>query len=126
MTDESINANGAAPAIIAEDAPTSFPTTVEKKRHYIVEMEVPGFKKKQLQLILLGNLLVVEGYKKDKRVKKKGVEMHGYEYAFKQAITLPDDIMGCDMKATFSNGLLRLRIPKLRPEHIKTIVIKVQ
>ncbi|MBI3719278.1 MAG: Hsp20/alpha crystallin family protein [Sphingobacteriales bacterium] len=97
----------------------------EKSFHY--ELEVPGFKKKQLQLVLIGNMLLIEGNKKE---KKNNATVHANgdcnEYCFKTILDLPTEIEPKRIKAFFKKHLLMLEVPKLRHSKVRPLRIAIQ
>ncbi|MBI2730321.1 MAG: Hsp20/alpha crystallin family protein [Sphingobacteriales bacterium] len=96
----------------------------EKAFHY--ELEVPGFKRKQLQLVLLGNTLLIEGNKKE---KKQAAESNGKEcneFCFKTILDLPPEIETKHIKAFYKKHLLKLEVPKLRHSMVKPLRIAIK
>lgn len=94
----------------------------EKSFHY--EIEVPGFKKKQLQLVLLGNMLLIEGNKKEKKNNPRN-NGESNEFCFKTILDLPAEIEPKRIKAFYKKHLLTLDIPKLRHSKVKPLRIAI-
>jgi HSP20 family protein len=99
----------------------------ENEKSFQYELEVPGFKKKQLQLVLLGNMLLIEGNKKEKKANSNA-NMNGEcnEYCFKTILDLPSEIEPSRIKAFFKKHLLTLEVPKLRHSKVKPLRIAIQ
>ena len=97
----------------------------ENERSFHYELEVPGFKRKKLQLVLLGNMLLIEGNKKE---KKNGVNANGErnEFCFKTIVDLPAEIEPKRIKAVYKKHLLTLEVPKLRHSRVKPLRIAIQ
>lgn len=86
--------------------------------HYLLEADLPGFDKKEIQLELNDDVLTVFAQRKRQHEKKEG-EMLRRERSF-GAYSRSFDISGIDadkIKAKYENGVLRLTLPKL--EHRK-------
>jgi HSP20 family protein len=96
----------------------------EKAFHY--ELEVPGFKKKQLQLVLLGNTLLIEGNKKEKKRAPDANGKECNEFCFKTILDLPPEIEAKHIKAFYKKHLLTLEVPKLRHSKVKPLRIAIQ
>lgn len=100
-----------------------FSSENDKSFHY--ELKVPGFKRNQLQLVLLGNALLIEGNKREKNTdslngKKKN------EFCFKTILDLPNEIEPKRIKAFYKDHLLTLEVPKLRHSKVKPLRIVIQ
>lgn len=94
----------------------------------VVRLEVPGMEKGDFNLQVLDNYLVVRG---EKQVEREHTEGHYYvtECAygkFERAIPLPEDIEGSKARATYSNGVLRIELPKAETGRRRTITIDVK
>ena len=86
-----------------------------------VSMELPGLDKKDVNIQLKDNILTVEGERKYETEKKEGeTETKGRTYyhrehfygKFSRSIRLPDDVNEDNITASFSNGILKIDIPK--------------
>lgn len=99
-------------------------TEKEKAFHY--ELEVPGFKRKQIQLVLFGNLLLVEAYKKEKKSASKQNGEERNEFCFKTILDLPGEIEPTKIKAFYKKHMLMLEVPKLRHSKLKPLHIAIK
>lgn len=97
----------------------------ENEKSFYYELEVPGFKKKQLQLVLLGNMLLIEGNKKEKKISA-GSNNDCNEYCFKTILDLPNEIEPKRIKAFFKKQMLTLEVPKLRHSKVRPLRIIIQ
>lgn len=109
---------GTMPAVNLADSEKEFTATVE----------LPGLDEKDIQIQLLGNQLVVSGERKWEQ-EKKDKEFYRVESqygAFGRAIELPEGLrMDPDaIHASYSKGVLEIRIPKLEPRPAAKIAIK--
>jgi len=103
----------------------------ENDEGYEVDIDLPGFKKDELNLRLENGYLTVsaaKGLDKDEKTKKgKIIRQERYAGAMERSFYVGDAITEEDVKAKFEDGVLRLCIPKKEsqklPEH-KTIMIE--
>ena len=103
----------------------------ENDEGYEVDIDLPGFKKDELNLRLENGYLTVsaaKGLDKDEKSKKgRIIRQERYAGAMERSFYVGDAITEEDVKAKFEDGVLRLCIPKKEsqklPEH-KTIMIE--
>ncbi len=103
----------------------------ENDEGYEVDIDLPGFKKDELNLRLENGYLTVsaaKGLDKDEKSKKgRIIRQERYAGAMERSFYVGDAITEEDVKAKFEDGVLRLCIPKKDaqklPEH-KTIMIE--
>ncbi|MGE5106414.1 MAG: Hsp20/alpha crystallin family protein [Sphingobacteriales bacterium] len=98
----------------------------EKDKAFHYELEVPGFKRKQIQLVLFGNMLLVEAYKKEKKSTNKQNGEERNEFCFKTILDLPGEIEPGKIKAFYKKHMLLLEVPKLRHSKLKPLRIAIQ
>jgi HSP20 family protein len=98
----------------------------EKEKSFHYEMTVPGFKKKQIQLVVLGNTLLVEAYKRERTVSQNGNGKEQNEFCFKTILDLPAEIESKKIKAFYKKNLLLLEVPKLKHSKLKPLRIAIQ
>lgn len=87
----------------------------ETAGHYIVEIELPGFRREDLSLGIYRNMLVLEGFKREDE-KLQAVQYICLERAFGRfcrTVEIPPmaDVSG--VKAQYSKGVLCVTFPKL-------------
>ena len=103
----------------------------ENDEGYEVDIDLPGFKKDELNLRLENGYLTVsaaKGLDKDEKSKKgRIIRQERYAGAMERSFYVGEAITEEDVKAKFEDGVLRLCIPKKEsqklPEH-KTIMIE--
>lgn len=103
----------------------------EDDGNVVAEVELPGVDPKNIEVEVKDNYLRVEAKTKEKKEeKKKGYyrkEMTaGY---YKRVVSLPTKVLGEKAEATFEGGILKIVIPKAKPEKEKKkkgIKIKVK
>lgn len=89
----------------------------EKGDSYILEMDLPGFKKDEIQVSLENGYLTVQaarGVDKDEQEKKTGryIRQERYAGACERSFYVGDDLAQDDIKGEFHHGVLKLTIPK--------------
>jgi HSP20 family protein len=102
----------------------------ETDKDYHVEADVPGYKKEEISVGVENNILTISG----KRESQSKQESEGYilrerQYAssrFSRSINLSEDIDVNKISASCEDGVLHLKIPKLKEKQNKKIEIKVQ
>ncbi|MDX5426604.1 MAG: Hsp20/alpha crystallin family protein [Bacteroidota bacterium] len=102
---------------------------MESPESFVVEMQIPGWKKEDFDISLQNGVLTVSGDVRNEDQK----EEEGYTYkefssrSFQRSFTLPKGKVSEDeIKATYENGILHLDIPKLpeaKPKEPKQISV---
>jgi HSP20 family protein len=75
----------------------------EKDDFYLVEMEIPGAKKEDIELHLKNNVLSISGE------RRKGTE---FQAKFERSFSLPYAINEADIQAHYEDGILQIALPK--------------
>jgi HSP20 family protein len=91
----------------------------------VVRLEAPGMEKKDFDLQVLDNYLVVRGEKQVEREHTRG-HYHVTECAygsFERAIPLPEEVDSGRARATYSQGVLRVELPKAEFRRRRTIKV---
>lgn len=87
----------------------------ETKDSYVLDMDLPGRTEGDVDLSLKENVLTISSDKEDSR-EEKGKD--GYlirertRSRFTRSFTLPDDVQGEAINATFKNGVLEVTMPR--------------
>ena len=84
----------------------------ETDASYVVEIELPGVRRKDVDVELDGNELVVTGEVKE--TKREGLRRRRTRRVgdFEYRVTLPGDLKADDVEATLEHGVLTVQIPK--------------
>lgn len=88
---------------------------VEKNSNIIVRAEMPGVDKNDIEVNLNGRNLTLQTKSKTESKEDTG-KYHRCEISassFSRTLTLPADVDGSNVKATFTNGLLEVTMSKL-------------
>jgi HSP20 family protein len=86
--------------------------------------EVPGVKPEDVQILVAGNVLTIQGTK-EQVAEQKAEKVHRYERtygSFERSFTLPATVDAEHIKATYDMGVLTLVLPKVekaKPRQIK-------
>lgn len=92
-------------------------TTVE------VTAELPGMEKKDIDITLDGDLLVIKGEKKHETEEKDRC-YHRVERrygSFYRSVRLPYEVKSEKIDATFKDGILTVKLPKVKADETKKI-----
>jgi HSP20 family protein len=112
---------GAIPSVIPEGF-MPLADVEETDDAYVVELELPGVDKGDIDISVTGRRLTVSGERKEKervgilRRRTRSVGRFHFE------IVLPSDVNDEDVKATLDDGVLVIRVPKAmgdRPRRIR-------
>jgi HSP20 family protein len=100
----------------------------ETEGHFTVALELPGMDSKDINIEIMGNQLQISGERKWEE-EKKGKEFHRVESqygSFARSLTLPENLRldRESIEATFKNGILEVKVPKLEPTPTAKIPIK--
>jgi len=94
----------------------------------VAEVELPGVDPKNIEVEVKDNVLKVEAKAEEKKeVKEKGYyrkEM-GARY-FKRQVSLPTDVIGEKAEAEYTDGVLKVTVPKTKPKEVKEKKIKIK
>ncbi|HVA32483.1 MAG TPA: Hsp20/alpha crystallin family protein [Gaiellaceae bacterium] len=82
----------------------------ETDGEFVVELEVPGYEEKDLAVELSAHTLTVKG---EREAVTEKLRLHErLESTFERRFELPAETDGERMSASYSNGVLTLRVPK--------------
>ena len=97
----------------------------EKDNNIIIEAEVPGAKKEDIEVKVKDNAVVIRGEVKKEEEKKEENYYRSERFygKFERIIPLPADVKVEEAKAEYQDGVLKLTIPKATSE--KEIKIEV-
>jgi HSP20 family protein len=100
----------------------------ETKDEFVFELEVPGYKEKELAVELVDHVLTVKGEHLEKADEKEQKAFHlqeRIEREFERRFELPSLVQTEKLTATFENGVLKLHAPKAEPVLPKKIPIAI-
>lgn len=97
----------------------------EDANNYYVKFEIPGIKKDQIKVELNSNILSVSAERKEES-KKEDEKQYFAEFSYGsyfRSMTLPTSVDEKKVDASFDNGVLSLRLPKIEGAKSKQIAI---
>ena len=124
-------ANGAARKLYGKHAPNVMKTDVhENDNGYEVDIDLPGFKKDEINLSLLNGYLTVSAEKgldkEEEDARGRVIRRERYAGSMQRSFFVGKEVTEEDIKAKFEDGVLKLSVPKKQaklPER-KTIMIE--
>ena len=103
----------------------------ENEQGYEVDIDLPGFKKEEINLTLENGYLSVSAAKsldnEKKNIKGKVIRQERYSGSMQRSFYVGDEITETDIKAKFEDGVLKLTVPKKEAPKIpesRTIAIE--
>jgi HSP20 family protein len=99
----------------------------ETEKEYIVKADLPDVKKEDVKVELDGDVLTVEGERKQEK-EEKTKRFHRTERAYGKFVRrfgLPTHVDGTSVKAEFKDGVLNVHLPKTEAAKPKAIEVKV-
>lgn len=88
----------------------------ERDSEIVVTAELPGVDEKDLELTIQNDVLTLSGEKRAERESRNG-DFYRVERnygSFHRQILLPTEVREEDVRATFKNGVLTVRLPRAR------------
>ena len=100
----------------------------EEKDEIVVKAELPGMDKSDIEVNLSDSQLTLKGEKKkEEKIEKENYFRSERSYgAFIRSVGLPTDVQADEVKASFKNGILEVRLPKTEEAKAKEIKVKVE
>lgn len=91
-----------------------------------ISAELPGLEEKDVQVNVADNVLTIKGEKKaEKQQTEKNYRLFERSYgSFYREVALPTGINADSIKATLSNGVLKVTIPKPAAAQAKKVEVK--
>ena len=99
----------------------------ETEDAFVVEADLPGLEKDDIEISVLDNVLTIKGETKmEEEVKEEAYHrMERVRGKFQRSISMPSSIDQGKVKASFKNGVLQMTLPKheeAKPKQIKVDV----
>lgn len=99
----------------------------EREDKYVVTADVPGFTKDNMDVEIENNVLSISGRVDDRTETtdtERGFVRRERRYgAFRRSFRLPEEVDPDKIKASFSNGILQIEIPKTHHKPSRRIKI---
>ncbi len=100
---------------------------IEHKDSYAIKAELPGVDKNDVKITLQENVLTIKGEKRQEK-EEKDSNAHRVERsygAFERSFSLPTNVKGDKIDASYKNGVLEITLPKVEEAKPKEIEVKV-
>jgi HSP20 family protein len=93
----------------------------ESEKEYVVELEVPGFDEKELDISVFDHTLAISGKRSiEKETKEKTLLLRErLKTQFERRFVLPEFVDSKHVKAEYAKGLLTVHVPKTQPAKSK-------
>lgn len=108
---------GSYPAVDVEETPT----------HFIVTADMPGFRKEHVTVELRDEVLEIRGERSDAAEEKREGYLRRERRVgrFNRRIPLPAPVDADRVTASFRDGVLRVELPKIRPDtHVRQVPVE--
>ncbi|MFI5372772.1 MAG: Hsp20/alpha crystallin family protein [Candidatus Eisenbacteria bacterium] len=106
-----------APAVDIEETPEAF----------VFRADLPGIKLEDVKVNLMGDTLMIRGERKQETADKKG-NVHRVERVygvFERTFELGKRVHGDQVKASYKDGVLEVRVPKAEDARVREIPVQV-
>ena len=94
----------------------------ETEDSYLVDIDLPGFKKDEVNVELKNGYLTVsaaKGLDKDEQDKKgRYIRQERYAGSVSRSFYVGEDVKPADVKASFEDGILKLSVPKAEAKQL--------
>ena len=99
-----------------DEKPSYYPLKIdikEKDREYLLEAEVPGANKDEIDIVIKDDILTISVERKEeiKEEKENYIRQERRHGLFKRSFSI-ENVDQENIKAKFKNGILELRLPK--------------
>ena len=96
----------------------------ETNDDFVLNFELPGVQEKDISLSITGDVFTVKGERRFEHEFNDGSHLHSERVygKFERSIRLPMPVQAAEVRATYRDGVLDVRLPKadeVRPKEIK-------
>ena len=98
----------------------------ESDDEVVVTMELPGVKKEDIKINVTPRTLEVKAEQKEesKEESEGGIRIERAYKGFYKVVDLPTEVKTDEVKATYNNGVLEVRLPKAHKEKKKEVKVE--
>ncbi len=98
----------------AEEAAEHFPRVDlgETEKAYFIRAELPGFNKRDLDLVYEDGELILRGHREPENHGTRYLHSERFYGEFERRFALPEDVDPTKVQAQYRDGILTVRIPK--------------
>jgi HSP20 family protein len=89
---------------------------IDKKTHYLFRADVPGVKKEEISISVEGDLLSIRGEMK-RETKEESDDYYCRERSygtFGRTVRLPSEVQNSKVEASLIDGVLEIKLPKVK------------
>ena len=99
----------------------------DEKDHFVVNAELPGMKKEEIELSFEDGVLSISGERKQSREKTVGETYRSERYfgKFQRSVTLQTAVDSSKISASYKDGVLSVTLPKSEAAKPKQIQVNV-
>ncbi len=99
----------------------------ESKDSFLVQADLPGVNREDIEVSLEGDLLTIRGVKKEEFESKKAncIRNERASGNFSRPLILPAEADSSQVKAVYKNGVLELTLPKKEETKPKQIKVEI-
>jgi len=97
----------------------------EDSAAFYIDAELPGYNMEDVNVHVDKHVLHISSEKTEGKTDKKYLFRERFSTTFDRAFTLPENINEEAIDATFKDGILAIRLPKLPVEQPKKITVKI-
>jgi HSP20 family protein len=124
MLDQTFGSFGLS-SLVTESVGWSPPVDIEEQDNaYVIEAELPGVKKDDVNIELVSNELMITGEIKEREregiLRKRTRRIGRFEYR----VRLPEQVDADNIEASLKDGVLSVRVPKREQAERRTIQVK--
>ena len=104
-----------------------FVDVIEKDDEFVIRADIPGVDKKDIKVDVKGDILDITAERKDEKEEKENgyIRKERYYSKFHRSINLPTEVFPEKTEATFKDGVLELKMPKVEEVgKVKRIEVK--
>ena len=100
----------------------------DEKDHFVVNAELPGMKKEEIELSFQDGVLSISGERKQSTEKTEGETYRSERYfgKFQRSVTLQTAVDSSKISASYKDGVLSVTLPKSEAAKPKQIQVNVE
>jgi HSP20 family protein len=101
---------------------------VEEKDRLVLRLELPGIDPKDVEINLQGNLLTIQGERKEESELKEGTILKRERRigSFQRTLQLPYGVQSDKVKATYDKGVMTINLPKVEAQVGRQIPVEAK
>jgi len=99
----------------------------DEKDHFVVNAELPGLKKEEINLSFQDGVLSISGERKQSKENKEGETFRSERHfgKFQRSVTLPAAVDSSKISASYKDGILAVTLPKSEAAKPRQIAVNV-